>query len=110
MFAGQPARIGFVAAAGEKIMGRPGDERDKEKIDSSKKKFKNAILNVIRNLEKKNGDELAEYIDFATLNQVMERRTAKVGDYERELFYGAFKVLVEEDGELSSLGICWRAF
>lgn len=110
LFAGQPARIGFVAAAGEKIMGRPGDERDKEKIDSSKNKFKNAILNVIRNLEKKNGDELIEYIDFATLNQVMERRTAKVGDYERELFYEAFKALVEEDGELSSLGICWRAF
>lgn len=110
LFAGQPARIGFVAAAGEKIMGRPGDERDKEKIDNSKNKFKNAILNVIRNLEKKNGNELIEYIDFATLNQVMERRTAKVGDYERELFYEAFKALVEEDGELSSLGICWRAF
>ena len=91
-------------------MGRPGDERDKDKIDSSKHKFLNAISNVIGNIEKKEGDELIEYVDFATLNQVMERRTAKVGDYERELFYEAFKALVAEDGELSNLGICWRAF
>ena len=109
LFARQPARIGFVAAAGEKIMGRPGDERDKEKIEGYKMKFINAIENVVSSIEQKGEEELVGYMDFATLNQMMERRTAKVGDFERELFYEAFKVLVEENGQLSNLGICWRA-
>ncbi len=109
LFARQPARIGFVAAAGEKIMGRPGDERDKEKIEGYKMKFINAIENVVSSIEQKGEEELVGYMDFATLNQMMERRTAKVGDFERELFYEAFKVIVEENGQLSNLGICWRA-
>lgn len=109
LFARQPARIGFVAAAGEKIMGRPGDERDKEKIEGYKMKFINAIENVVSSIEQKGEEELVGYMDFATLNQMMERRTAMVGDFERELFYEAFKVIVEENGQLSNLGICWRA-
>lgn len=109
LFARQPARIGFFAAAGEKIMGRPGDERDKEIIGGYKRKFMDAIENVVQSIEQKYGEELVEYMDFATLNQMMERRTAKVGDFERELFYEAFKVVVEENGQLSNLGICWRA-
>ena len=109
LFARQPARIGFVAAAGEKIMGRPGDERDKKKIEGYKMKFINAIENVVSSIEQKGEEELVGYMDFATLNQMMERRTAKVGDFERELFYEAFKVIVEENGQLSNLGICWRA-
>ncbi len=109
LFARQPARIVFVAAAGEKIMGRPGDERDKEKIEGYKMKFINAIENVVSSIEQKGEEELVGYMDFATLNQMMERRTAKVGDFERELFYEAFKVIVEENGQLSNLGICWRA-
>ncbi len=109
LFARQPARIGFVAAAGEKIMGRPGDERDKEKIEGYKMKFINAIENVVSSIEQKGEEELVGYMDFATLNHMMERRTAKVEDFERELFYEAFKVIVEENGQLSNLGICWRA-
>lgn len=109
LFASQPARIGFIAAAGEKIIGRPGDERSQEKIARSKEKFLSAFANVQKSIDSKNEEELVEYIDFATLNQKMERRTAKVGDFERELFYEAFKVVIEEDGELSTLGICWRA-
>lgn len=48
-------------------------------------------------------------LDFATLNQKMERKMSKVGDYERELFYVAFKVLADENGDVNTLGICWRA-
>lgn len=110
LFAAQPARIGFIAAAGEKIIGRPGDTRNHEEIAKSKEKFLNAFTNVKKNIESKKQEELIEYVDFATLNQMMERRTSKLGDFERELFYNAFKVIIDEDGELSTLGIGWRAF
>lgn len=109
LFSGQPARIGFVAAAGEKIIGRPGDEREQKNIEKSKEKFLKAFSNVISSINEKNDKELVKYLEFETLNQVIERRTAKVGDFERELFYGAFKIVSEENGELSNLGICWRA-
>ena len=110
LFASQPARIGFVAAAGEKIIGRPGEERSTEKIEDAKKKFLNTFKTVKESIKEKSDEELIAYIDFSTLNQKMERRTTKVGDYERELFYEAFKVAVEEKGEMDNLGICWRTF
>ena len=109
LFASQPARIGFISAAGEKIIGRPGDERSQEKIDECKRMFFDTINNVSENLKAKSDEDVLDYIDFATLNQKMERKMSKVGDYERELFYEAFKVLIDENGEVNTLGICWRA-
>ncbi len=109
LFASQPARIGFISAAGEKIIGRPGDERSQEKIDECKRVFFDTINNVSENLIAKSDEDVLDYIDFATLNQKMERKMSKVGDYERELFYEAFKVLIDENGEVNTLGICWRA-
>lgn len=109
LFASQPARIGFISAAGEKIIGRPGDERGQEKIDECKRVFFDTINNVSENLKAKSDEDVLDYIDFATLNQKMERKMSKVGDYERELFYEAFKVLIDENGEVNTLGICWRA-
>lgn len=109
LFASQPARIGFISAAGEKIIGRPGDERSQEKIDECKRVFFDTINNVSENLKAKSDEDVLDYIDFATLNQKMEKKMSKVGDYERELFYEAFKVLIDENGEVNTLGICWRA-
>lgn len=109
LFSSQPARIGFISAAGEKIIGRPGDERTQEKIIDHKNIFFDTIKNVVERIETTNDEEIIEYIDFSTLNQKMERKMTKVGDYERELFYEAFKVLIDENGSLSTLGICWRA-
>ena len=105
LFASQPARIGFVAAAGEKIIGRPA-----EKIKCAKNDFLQTFETIKESIEEKKTEELIEYIDFSTLNQKMERRTTKVGDYERELFYEAFKVAVDEKGKMDNLGICWRTF
>lgn len=110
LFASQPARIGFVAAAGEKIIGRPGEERSAEKIKCAKNDFLQTFETIKESIEGKKAEELIEYIDFSTLNQKMERRTTKVGDYERELFYEAFKVAVDEKGKMDNLGICWRTF
>lgn len=110
LFASQPARIGFVAAAGEKIIGRPGEERSAEKIKCAKNDFLQTFETIKESIEEKKAEELIEYIDFSTLNQKMERRTTKVGDYERELFYEAFKVAVDEKGKMDNLGICWRTF
>ena len=110
LFASQPARIGFVAAAGEKIIGRPGEERSAEKIKCAKNDFLQTFETIKESIEEKKTEELIEYIDFSTLNQKMERRTTKVGDYERELFYEAFKVAVDEKGKMDNLGICWRTF
>lgn len=110
LFASQPARIGFVAAAGEKIIGRPGEERSAEKIKCAKNDFLQTFETIKESIEEKKAEELIEYIDFSTLNQKMERRTTKVGDYERELFYEAFKVAVDEKGKIDNLGICWRTF
>lgn len=109
LFATQPSRIGFISAAGEKIIGRPGDERSQEKIDGCKKKFFDTINNVLETIKMKTDEEIIDYIDFGTLNQKMERKMSKVGDYERELFYEAFKVLIDENGKVNTLGICWRA-
>lgn len=107
LFASQPAKIGFAAACGEYILGRPGEERKGDIIDERFRTLKNILQNVTD--KAKQTDSPSDYIDFSTLSEVIVKRTNKVGDYEREKFYSAFKVMIETGGNLDSFTVCWRA-
>ena len=52
---------------------------------------------------------MAQFIDFETLSDMTAKSVGKIGDYERELFYYAFKTMIEENGDIDSFTICWRA-
>ena len=107
LFASQPAKVGFSAACGEIILGRPGEDRSEEQIASRFALVDSSLKNVLDKIE--SSEDPVKYIDFSTLSGMINTRSTKVGDYEREKFYSAFKVLFEMKGEMESFTMCWRA-
>lgn len=107
LFSSGPAKIGFAAACGIEILGRPGVERDKDTISKKLSKVEDSINNIITKINAV--DDVAQFLDFETLSDMTAKIVGKIGSYERELFYYAFKTMIEEDGNIDSFTICWRA-
>jgi len=53
--------------------------------------------------------ELDDFLRLDVLREVLDRRVGQVGRYERAVFSEAFKVLTEENFDVSNLEQCWRA-
>lgn len=68
LFSGQPARVGFISAAAEKILGRPGIKKNEFEINSERELFLNATNTLLTILGKCNSAELESFLDFSTLN------------------------------------------
>lgn len=112
LFASQPACVGFIAATALQILGRPGVERTPEQQRSELDSIKSNADKLLARLDTMDADELRSFLDFATLNQLLtEKRAGKsVGDYEREFFLAAFRVLIEEKFGVDTMTPCWRAY
>lgn len=107
LFASQPAKIGYASACGEAILGRPGQSLSIDQINQRK----NHVVESLTCAKNKvlSAENPEDYVDFQTLSEVIVARSSKVGDYERDKFYSAFKVLLEMNGEVESFTVCWRA-
>lgn len=110
LFKSQPARVGFTTAIAKKIYGRPGKEKSHEQINKDQEKTFKQLDNAIKQIESQEVNRLAEFLSFPVLNEKLNIKTTKVGDYEREFFTKAFETMIEEGGNLDSLAICWLAY
>ncbi|MDY0974206.1 hypothetical protein SOM61_04455 [Massilia sp. CFBP9012] len=112
IFTSVPASIGFVVAAAEKLLGEPGFDYD---LDSAKKemdKIKKNINLLIKHIGKLKEEELIEFLDLDTLNQMLSARSSRIGEYERNLYKRAFLLLMNKAPQLisqGSLAPCWKA-
>jgi hypothetical protein len=113
IFSSQPARAGFIVAASQEIFGLPGMEytkdRQTEKYDKLKKGIADFQILLLSKIE--NQDELFEIIDLPTLDEQIDLKASKVGEFERNYFLKSFKTLFElaKEGSLHSLTPCWRS-
>lgn len=107
LFSSAPAKIGFAAACGVSILGRPGTANlNKDKIDANTEHVVKSIKTVLTKIDET--ENVNEFMDFETLSIMTDKKTSKIGDYERELFYSAFKTLIDEEGHIDSFTVCWR--
>ncbi len=111
LFGSRPARMGFMVACAKEIMGRPGFEK---KPDDKKQRLQDLsakMNNFIENLKNKEEDELGDFLDLMTLNEIITgKATGKIGDHERDFFLKAFETLIAEKFDTPSMTVCWRAF
>ena len=68
------------------------------------KGFKEELIQYL-----KESEDIDAFVDFSTLSEVVNIKSNKVGDFEREKFYSAFKVLLSMKGSVESFTVCWRA-
>lgn len=110
LFSSQPARIGFMVALAIKILGRPGTDKDANLQDASLVKIESdfkALIDKINSIEEK---RLSEFLSFNVLNEVIDKPSSKVGDFERTFFKEAFTALIEQDFQIDNFESCWRAY
>jgi hypothetical protein len=112
LFSSQPAQVGFVAAVAVDVLGRPGGPERSQ--DEQEDRLKNIKLNADKMLERLRGmaqEELGLFLDFDTLNElVTNKKSGKVGDFEREFFFKAFQTLIEQKFDVNTMTSCWRAY
>ncbi len=109
LFSSLPAKIGFSAACGMAIFGRPGVNRNSDEIVKKAKEVEEALSNVLSRINSIEGESIVEYVDFETLSELTSKKSSKIGDFERDLFFNAFRTMIEENGRMDALTECWRS-
>lgn len=109
VFDGQPSRIGFVAAVAQYAVGRPGMDRERSERDERMLALGRACDHFCNRLDGLTSEALGDFLRLDVLSEMLDRRVGQVGRYERNLFFEAFLVLIEENFELQSMEPCWRA-
>jgi len=110
LFSSQPACVGFVTSIALSVLGRPGFDYDSVKQNERWNQIKGYANNLLGRLSKLDNQEMGDFLDFQTLNEIIRKKPGKSSYFEREFFLQAFKVLIEENFELEKMTPCWRAY
>jgi hypothetical protein len=92
------------------VLGRPGTQHTYEQQNQRWDLIKKNADELVRRIKLMDIKELEAFLDFSTLNVLISQRSGKIGDFEREFFLKAFKVIIEENFKVDSLTPCWRAY
>ncbi|WP_205422263.1 hypothetical protein [Marinobacter sp. Arc7-DN-1] len=109
IFKSSPAGVGFFVACATYIYGDPGFNYDEERTHKEFARLEDSLERLIRKLEAMEQDQLSEFLDLATINERLSRRSGKVGEFEREYFFAAFRTLIQHSDQLPSFEPCWVA-
>jgi hypothetical protein len=109
IFDGQPARIGFIVAVAQYVLGRPGLDRDPKERKPRMADVEKGATKLISKLNAMTPKGVGQFLKLDVLAETLDRRVGQVGRYERAVFFDAFKVLVDEKFDLPNMEPCWRA-
>ncbi len=112
-FKRQPASyFGFVTAIALHTMGRPGGDFSQEKQAEKWQDFAEHIEPFIEKIEKFDDQQRKDFVQLDMVQDLTSKgQNSKTKGYEnRHFFKEAFKVLIEENFEVESMEICWRAY
>lgn len=109
VFGSQPARIGFTVAVAQHVLGRPGLDREAGDRSSRMSVIGEQAKSLTERLNEFNREELGEFLRLDVLSEILDRKVGQVGRYERNVFFEAFKVLIDERFDVPNMEPCWRA-
>lgn len=109
IFDSQPARIGFVTAMAQYVLGRPGGDRPPEQAAERSSKIEERAARLIQRLTDASPEDVGRFLALGVLRERLDVRTGQVGRFERSVFFEAFKVLIDDGFDLPDMEQCWRA-
>jgi hypothetical protein len=109
IFDSQPARIGFMAAVAQTVLGRPGLDKADDQRRIRMRVVKDGAAKLVAKLKKMQPEQIAEFLALDVLAEIVSKRVGQIGRYERAVFFDAFKVLIDEGFEIPTMEPCWRA-
>lgn len=110
IFSSQPARAGFITAISQEIFGIPGIEIPEDLQLTKYWQIKEGIDLFIN--KEYNQNTLFSIIDLPTLDEQINIKTSKIGEFERNFFLKSFKTFIDlvKSNESFSLTPCWRSY
>lgn len=112
IFTSAPASIGFVVSVAERLLGTPGFDYDLDVAENEMKLVKKSADSLTKYMQSLTVDQLAEFVDLDTLNQMLTAKSSRIGEYERNLYKRAFLLMLSKTPLLikqGSLSPCWKA-
>ena len=108
LMSSQPLRVGFMAAIGVRVFGKPGRDRDSQQR-----------VEIIEELERDFGmffdktkefqqDQIKEFLAIDTLNGMRPKTSSRIGEHDRKFFKEAFSEMFKSLDDLPSMELCWR--
>lgn len=110
IFTSSPAGIGFMSSSASFIYGPPGFDRTIDEQQKNVDKLITSLNGFLTMIKDKNPKDLNEFLEIESLNEKLNRKSGKVGEFERDYFHKAFTTLFEHGKDLKSLGPCWAAY
>lgn len=109
IFSSQPARIGYIVAVSQHVLGKVGLERPQKERSARMSALVQDAEALNKTLSKSSIKQLSNFLRLDVLSEILDRKVGQVGRYERAVFYEAFKLLLEEHFSVPDMEPCWRA-
>jgi hypothetical protein len=109
IFSSQPARIGYIVAVSQHVLGKIGLEKSPEERTTRMDALVKNTKQLTEKLAASSTDELRNFLRLDVLSEILDRKVGQVGRYERAVFFEAFKLLIEERFAVPDMEPCWRA-
>lgn len=110
LFKNKAACVGFVTAMALQIFGRPGMHYSPEEQNKKWYKIKAGADILLAKLYAMDAAQVGNFLAFDILNEWFDGKYGPLGEFEREFFLHAFKVLIEENFNPQTMEPCWRAY
>ena len=112
LFTKMPAKVGFIAAIAQQIIGRAGmPERPQYEQERVMKELEDAFLSLKDRLNQFDNERLGMFLRYDVLNEaILSLPTKKIGNAQREFFRKGFATLIEMSFGVEDLEVAWRAY
>lgn len=111
IFTNMPAKIGFIVALAQLIMGRAGTERSKEIKEAALEKISSKFKNILDKIKGLTDDALVDFISIPVLNEAVRSLSIKkIGNEQRKFFLAGFEAMFKCEDDFQDMNIVWRAY
>lgn len=112
LFTQNSAKIGFIVALAQAIMGRAGSaEKTVEEQKTKMGQIRSQFDAMIAKIEGMNDEALTAFLAFDVLREKMASLPPKnIGAHQRAFYRTGFGVLIESEFIVDSLEVAWQAY
>ncbi|MFM4722560.1 hypothetical protein [Aeromonas veronii] len=107
LFKSAPARAGFIAAIATKILDDSGFDVHWDSVPEKLAAVNKDMETFLNRINAMQTDELISFLSLDILNERLNKKSGKVGEYERGLYFRAFSQLLEFSHRLNEMKPCW---
>lgn len=104
----QPLRVGFMAAMGVRIFGKPGRDRNPEEQTAALVHLENEFKEFFDETKDFTPDKVKEFLSLDILNGMRPKTSSRIGEHDRKFFKEAFSEMFKTLDDLPTLESCWR--